>query len=109
MATDKSVISQVEEEHESSNEEKQSLLDQLISNLAPLSPKPEASIKPELFGVENGEAIDFDKEENNNSGSNTDSIVDNIVSHLPPVVLISDDAAPTTDEASILIHAVVHE
>ncbi|XP_047937954.1 uncharacterized protein LOC125185468 [Salvia hispanica] len=35
------------------------------------------------------------------------SLMDNIVSHLPAP--LSDDAAPATEEASILIHAIVHD
>ncbi|MCD9642719.1 hypothetical protein HAX54_029627 [Datura stramonium] len=35
------------------------------------------------------------------------SVLDNIVSHLPTP--LADDAAPATDEASILIHSIVHD
>uniref|UniRef100_A0A7N0TXR8 Uncharacterized protein n=1 Tax=Kalanchoe fedtschenkoi TaxID=63787 RepID=A0A7N0TXR8_KALFE len=88
------------------------LLDGLISSLAPLvgdqSTDTKAStVKAELFGVENGEAMNFVDEEDAGGGSGGGSIVDNIVSHLP--LTLSDDALPATDEASILIHSIVHE
>ncbi|KAK4359234.1 hypothetical protein RND71_021463 [Anisodus tanguticus] len=35
------------------------------------------------------------------------SVLDNIVSHLPTP--LADDAVPATDEASILIHSIVHD
>ncbi|CAN4080690.1 unnamed protein product [Withania somnifera] len=35
------------------------------------------------------------------------SVLDNIVSHLP--IPLADDAVPATDEASILIHSIVHD
>lgn len=35
------------------------------------------------------------------------SVLDNIISHLPTP--LADDAVPATDEASILIHSIVHD
>ncbi|XP_055811716.1 uncharacterized protein LOC129881569 [Solanum dulcamara] len=60
-----------------------------------------------------------ENQENNNSGvggqksemrkteEESGSVLDNIISNLPTP--LADDAVPATDEASILIHSIVHD
>ncbi|XVE76612.1 hypothetical protein DITRI_Ditri12bG0187200 [Diplodiscus trichospermus] len=58
------------------------------------------SKKEEMVKV--GEENKAEKTEEDGGGG----IIDNIVSHLPTSLPEADDAAPTTDEATILIHIV---
>uniref|UniRef100_A0A2P2IMM6 Uncharacterized protein n=1 Tax=Rhizophora mucronata TaxID=61149 RepID=A0A2P2IMM6_RHIMU len=84
------------------------LLDHLISNLvAPLSPragaKQEKTInKEELVRVE-----EEDDQLKYRAGRGAGRIIENIVSHFPKS--LPDDAAPSTDEASILIHSFIRD
>ncbi|TXG58885.1 hypothetical protein EZV62_016714 [Acer yangbiense] len=48
------------------------------------------------------------KTEEEEGGGGGGGFIDNIVSHLP-ASLLDDRAAPTTDEASILIHSIIHD
>ncbi|KAI9152974.1 hypothetical protein LWI28_003845 [Acer negundo] len=48
------------------------------------------------------------EEEEGGGGGGGGGFIDNIVSHLP-ASLLDDRAAPTTDEASILIHSIIHD
>ncbi|KAK9290212.1 hypothetical protein L1049_008378 [Liquidambar formosana] len=103
------------------------LIDQLISNLvSPLSPKPGdvTERKVEVFDgenrgrseVEGGEKEDSGGEKAKGDKANEQAktedeggggIIDNIISHLP--TSLPDAAAPSTEEASILIHSIVHD
>ncbi|KAL5809037.1 hypothetical protein ACOSQ3_029728 [Xanthoceras sorbifolium] len=47
-------------------------------------------------------------EEEDSGGGGGGGIIDNIVSHLP-ASLLDDEAVPTSDEASILIHSIIHD
>ncbi|KAK1563331.1 hypothetical protein Q3G72_026160 [Acer saccharum] len=48
------------------------------------------------------------EEEEGGGGGGGGGFIDNIVSHLP-ASLLDDRAAPTTDEALILIHSIIHD
>ncbi|MBA0814853.1 hypothetical protein Gohar_020653 [Gossypium harknessii] len=100
---------------EAKNEEKGGgFFDQIISNLvSPLSPKAgsisaqgkaeafgESGLRPEAEKGGGGGGGGMNKEEQTEDGG---GIIDNIVSQLP-TSLPADDAAPTSDEATILIH-----
>ncbi|XP_076894059.1 uncharacterized protein LOC143546239 [Bidens hawaiensis] len=90
-----------------------SLFNQLITNLVN-SPKP-SDHKPEA----ESEKIDKEKcTSNGNDNGKDDSaevvedekdknIIDSIVARLPRT--LSEDRAPATDEASILIHSIIHD
>ncbi|XP_065868008.1 uncharacterized protein [Euphorbia lathyris] len=47
------------------------------------------------------------KQDKDQDQDKEEGILENIVSHLP--TSLPDDAAPTTDEASILIHSIIHD
>ncbi|XP_009804824.1 uncharacterized protein LOC107824352 [Nicotiana tabacum] len=65
--------------------------------------------------TENINAVEINQENSSGEGqkggvvqeNETASVLDNIVSHLPTP--LADDAVPATDEASILIHSIVHD
>ncbi|MBA0572358.1 hypothetical protein Golob_002703 [Gossypium lobatum] len=101
---------------EAKNEEKGGgFFDQIISNLvSPLSPKAgsisaqgkaeafgESGLRPEAEKGGGGGGGGMKKEEQTEDGG---GIIDNIVSQLP--TSLPDGAAPTSDEATILIHIV---
>ncbi|KAB2035486.1 hypothetical protein ES319_D04G155200v1 [Gossypium barbadense] len=101
---------------EAKNEEKGGgFFDQIISNLvSPLSPKAgsisaqgkaeafgESGLRPEAEKGGGGGGGVMNKEEQTEDGG---GIIDNIVSQLP--TSLPADAAPTSDEATILIHIV---
>ncbi|MBA0601462.1 hypothetical protein Gorai_004637 [Gossypium raimondii] len=101
---------------EAKNDEKGGgFFDQIISNLvSPLSPKAgsisaqgkaeafgESGLRPEAETGGGGGGGVMNKEEQTEDGG---GIIDNIVSQLP--TSLPDDAAPTSDEATILIHIV---
>ncbi|GMN40405.1 hypothetical protein TIFTF001_009628 [Ficus carica] len=127
-----------EEEEEEEEEEKRSggIIANLISNLvSPLSPKAgqvssaqngeEAGQNGQVSSVSNlisnlfhhsadgKQGDDLKKKKVDNEGKEKDEetglvgIIDNIVSHFP--TSIPDDAVPTTDEASLLIHSIVKD
>lgn len=102
-----------EDDEKSKDEDKGGgLISHLISNL--VSPRSQKPGKVEPFEVENGgskaeENVGVDgnggrlkqgKTEGESSGG---GVIKNLISHLP------DDAAPTADEAAILIHSIVHD
>ncbi|KAK2647423.1 hypothetical protein Ddye_014912 [Dipteronia dyeriana] len=57
---------------------------------------------------ENGKVKAEEKEGGGGGGGGSGGFIDNIVSHLP-ASLLDDRAGPTTDEASILIHSIIHD
>ncbi|OIT31368.1 PREDICTED: uncharacterized protein LOC109208771 isoform X1 [Nicotiana attenuata] len=65
--------------------------------------------------TENINAVEINEENSSGEGqkggvvqeNETASVLDNIVSHLPTP--LADDAVPATDEASMLIHSIVHD
>ncbi|KAK6779787.1 hypothetical protein RDI58_021971 [Solanum bulbocastanum] len=71
------------------------IINNLISNI--FHPTNENSVENQE--VQKGEMKKTEEE----SGS----VLDNIMSHLPTP--LADDAVPATDEASILIHSIVHD
>ncbi|XP_059306912.1 uncharacterized protein LOC132058427 [Lycium ferocissimum] len=56
---------------------------------------------------ENNSTGQGQKDEMKKTEEESGSVLDNIVSHLPTP--LPDDAVPATDEASILIHSIVHD
>ncbi|XP_059461489.1 uncharacterized protein LOC132190497 isoform X1 [Corylus avellana] len=78
------------------------LISHLISNLvSPISPKVG---KVEAFDG-NGGLLKQGKTEDEGGGGG--GVIENLVSRLPSP--LQDDVAPTTDEASILIHSIIHD
>ncbi|KAH0635845.1 hypothetical protein AABB24_015620 [Solanum stoloniferum] len=70
------------------------IINNLISNI----------FHPTENSVENQEV---QKGEMKKTEEESGSVLDNIMSHLPTP--LADDAVPATDEASILIHSIVHD
>ncbi|KAH0638925.1 hypothetical protein KY285_035511 [Solanum tuberosum] len=70
------------------------IINNLISNI----------FHPTENSVENQEV---QKGEMKKTQEESGSVLDNIMSHLPTP--LADDAVPATDEASILIHSIVHD
>ncbi|XP_076883570.1 uncharacterized protein LOC143532392 [Bidens hawaiensis] len=96
-----------------------SLFNQLITNLVnspkPSDHKPEAEfekIKEEKCTINSKEK---DKDKDDRKGDSAEvvedekdkNIIDSIVARLPRT--LSEDRAPATDEASILIHSIIHD
>lgn len=76
------------------------VISNLISNF--FNPSEEDKEAEKVKDVGN-KRLKMDEEEGGGGGG----LIDNIVSHLPRS--IPDDAAPTTDEASILLHSLVKD
>ncbi|KAF3973942.1 hypothetical protein ACB098_09G083900 [Castanea mollissima] len=103
------------------------LISHYISNLvSPLSPKAgkftgqrvedfeagnggSSKVEEDVGGGRSGGQLKQGKieEEEGEGGGGKGGIIDNLVSHLP--ASLTDNAAPTADEASILIHSIIHD
>ncbi|KAK6152540.1 hypothetical protein DH2020_015175 [Rehmannia glutinosa] len=114
-----------EEENKQEEEKEGGIISHLISNLvSPLSLKVMKEDNVSTLGEEKKGGGVFDnlisgilhqsggeKDEGNEKveteANESKGLIDNIVSHLPTP--LADDAVPATEEASILIHSIVHD
>nr|POF10955.1 hypothetical protein CFP56_77419 [Quercus suber] len=111
-----------------SEDKRVGLISRYISNL--VSPRSQKAGKftgqrVEDFEVENGGSFKVEEdvgggrnggqlkqgkiedEDGGGGGGGRGGIIDNLVSHLP--ASLTDNAAPTADEASMLIHSIIHD
>ncbi|KAJ0089000.1 hypothetical protein Patl1_31418 [Pistacia atlantica] len=98
------------EEHVASSPSNGGLIKNVISNF--FHHPTEADEAKDQNEKNNEEEILKIAEENHHKKQKTEesggvSIIDNIVSHLP--TSLREDVAPTADEASILIHSIIHD
>ncbi|XP_057801139.1 uncharacterized protein LOC131016461 [Salvia miltiorrhiza] len=64
-------------------------------------------LHPSGGGDEREGSAAVDEREGSAASDGGGGLIDNIASHLPAP--LSDDAAPATEEASILIHSIIHD